>query len=78
MLLRIIIRMSAVIHQIQRHVVGHCDCCDGYRCLHYLDREIGPLCWGCGSACLEADKELNCGRYQLQRPESLAVKRFRY
>jgi hypothetical protein len=67
--------MSAVIHEIRRHVVGHCDCCDGYRCLHYLDRELGLLCWGCGSASMAADDELNSGRYDLQRPKCPQSKR---
>jgi hypothetical protein len=68
--------MNAVIHELDRHVVGHCNCCDGYRCLHYFDRELGLLCWGCGSASIEADNELNCGRYELKRPESQMLNQF--
>src|SRR6202035_4961941 len=33
--------MNFVIQRIAHHMVGHCDCCDGYRALQYHDSELG-------------------------------------
>ena len=61
-------KMSTVIKKISYHLVGHCDYCDGYRCLEYEDQELGFLCLRCGAHSIVADIELNCGGYDLCRP----------
>jgi hypothetical protein len=50
-------------------LVGHCDCCDGYRSLKYEDQELGFLCLRCSEHSIVADIELNFGGYNLCRPE---------
>ncbi len=62
-------KMSAVIQRISYHLVGHCDCCDGYRSLKYEDQELGFLCLRCSEHSIVADIELNFGGYNLCRPE---------
>ena len=63
--------MKFVIQQIDHHMVGHCDCCDGYRALEYFDRKFGCLCFRCIDHLMVADIELNHGGYSLCRPEDL-------
>ena len=60
--------MDTRIEQIDHHMVGHCDCCDGYRALEYYDRELGYLCFRCIDHLMVADIELNHGGYTLCRP----------
>ena len=48
-------------------MVGHCDCCGGYRSLKYQDQELGFLCLKCGAHSVMADLELNNGGYDLCR-----------
>ena len=60
--------MNSVIQQINHHMVGHCDCCDGYRTLQYHDSELGYLCFRCLDHSMVADIELNHGGYTLCRP----------
>jgi hypothetical protein len=60
--------MSFVIQKIVHHVVGHCDCCGGYRSLKYYDPELGNFCFGCQDHLMVADIELNFGGYRLSRP----------
>ena len=62
--------MSVVITKIGHHLVGHCDCCGGYRTLKYQDEEIGELCVECANHSANADIELNFGGYHLRRPQS--------
>jgi hypothetical protein len=66
--------MSAVIKDVSHHLVGHCDCCDGYRSLKFQDQELGFLCVGCLDHSIVADIELNCGGYDLCRPKREANK----
>jgi hypothetical protein len=61
---------TGVIRKISYHLVGHCDCCDGYRTLKYQDEELGFLCLRCADHSMVADIELNCGGYNLCRPNS--------
>jgi hypothetical protein len=60
--------MNSVIQHIAHHMVGHCDCCDGYRALEYHDSELGCLCFSCIDHLMVADIELNHGGYTLCRP----------
>jgi hypothetical protein len=60
--------MNSVIQRIDHHMVGHCDCCDGYRTLEYHDSELGCLCFRCFDHSMVADIELNHGGYTLCRP----------
>jgi hypothetical protein len=60
--------MNSVIQHIDHHMVGHCDCCDGYRALEYYDSELGCLCFRCIDHLMVADIELNHGGYTLCRP----------
>jgi hypothetical protein len=60
--------MNFVIQQINHHMVGHCDCCDGYRSLEYFDSELGYLGLRCIDHLMVADIELNHGGYGLSRP----------
>jgi hypothetical protein len=62
--------MSVSIEKIRHHLVGHCDCCGGYRALKYQDQEIGDLCVECANHSAIADIELNFGGYHLRRPQS--------
>ena len=62
--------MSVSIEKIRHHLVGHCDCCGGYRALKYQDQEIGELCVECAHHSAIADIELNFGGYHLRRPQS--------
>jgi len=66
--------MDVIIKKISRHLVGHCDCCDGYRALKYQDQEIGYLCLACAEFSAVADIELNFGGYELCRPNSCRCK----
>jgi hypothetical protein len=61
--------MRFMIRKIVHHMVGHCDCCGGYRSLMYHDPELGNLCFGCNDHLMVADIELNLGGYGLCRPE---------
>jgi hypothetical protein len=61
-------KMNAVIQKVGHHLVGHCDCCEGYRWLSYHDQELGFLCLGCADHSVIADIELNWGGYDLCRP----------
>ena len=60
--------MNFVIQRIAHHMVGHCDCCDGYRALQCHDSELGFLCFRCFAHTMVADIELNHGGYTLCRP----------
>jgi hypothetical protein len=60
--------MKAVIQTISYHLVGHCDCSDGYRSLKYQDEELGFLCLKCADHSTVADIELNSGGHGLCRP----------
>jgi hypothetical protein len=60
--------MKSVIRQIAHHLVGHCDCCGGYRTLEYFDNELGCLCLRCIDHLMVADIELNYGGYALYPP----------
>jgi len=60
--------MNSVIQRVGHHMVGHCDCCDGYRSLEYYDSELGYLCFRCIDHSMVADIELNHGDYPLCRP----------
>jgi hypothetical protein len=60
--------MNSVIQQIDHHMVGHCDCCQGYRALAYYDSEVGYLCLRCRDHLMVADIELNHGGYTFCRP----------
>jgi hypothetical protein len=61
-------QMNPMIQQVDHHMVGHCDCCDGYRVLEYHDSELGYLCFRCIDHLMVADIELNHGGYTLCRP----------
>jgi hypothetical protein len=63
--------MNFVTRKIARHLVGHCDCCGGYRSLMYYDPELGNLCFRCNEHLMVADIELNFGGYSLCRPDLL-------
>jgi len=67
--------MSTVIQSIDYHLVGHCDCCDGYRSLKYRDQELGFLCLTCRDHSIIADIELNHGGYDLCRPTGDLLKK---
>ena len=69
--------MKSVIQQIDHHMVGHCDCCDGYRTLEYFDNELGCLCLRCIDHLMVADIELNHGGYALCRPGIESLPRLR-
>jgi hypothetical protein len=60
--------MDFVTRKIAHHLVGHCDCCGGYRSLKYYDPELGNLCFRCHEHLVVADIELNFGGYSLCRP----------
>ena len=62
--------MNVVIRKLSHHLVGHCDCCDGYRALKYQDQELGYLCLSCADHSAAADIELNFGGYDLCRPKN--------
>ncbi|MBV9272660.1 MAG: hypothetical protein JO333_02105 [Verrucomicrobia bacterium] len=62
--------MNTVIRSLDYHLMGHCDCCGGYRLLKYYDQELGFTCMSCGAHCVIADIELNFGGYDLCRPTS--------
>ena len=65
--------MNIVIRKILHHIVGHCDCCGGYRSLMYDDPELGVFCFGCKDHLMVADIELNFGGYNLCRPRSVGA-----
>jgi hypothetical protein len=67
--------MNVVISKLSHHLVGHCDCCDGYRALKYQDQELGYLCVSCADHSAAADIELNFGGYDLCRPNTCSCNR---
>jgi len=65
--------MYFVTRKIDGHLVGHCDCCSGYRSLMFYDPELGNLCFRCNEHLMVADIELNFGGYGLCRPQPVTV-----
>ena len=65
--------MNFVTRKIDGHLVGHCDCCGGYRSLMYYDPEVGNLCFRCNEHLMVADIELNFGGYSLCRPQPVGT-----
>jgi hypothetical protein len=61
--------IGLIVRKVSHHLVGHCDCCGGYRRLGYYDAELGYLCFRCRDHALVADIELNVGGYELCRPK---------
>ena len=61
--------IGLIVRKVRHHLVGHCDCCGGYRTLGYHDAELGYLCLTCRDHALAADIELNVGGYGLGRPK---------